>query len=218
MKKIIILAASALLFASGAAQAGNFGVGARASTLGVGYDASFTLTDYLVLRGGINSYSTDYDTTEDDIDYNFDADLDSKHLFLDIHPFAGNFRVTGGFVDNNSEFVGTGTSTGDFTINGVTYTPAEVGTLRAGFGLKERGTYFGIGWGTAPRSSGFGFSFDVGILQQDAPQAIIVPEGGTLIADPVFQADIQAEEDKLNEDLSDFDTYPVVSLGISYKF
>jgi hypothetical protein len=196
----------------------DIGVGVRASTLGIGVDGSFALTDYLVLRVGLNSYEADYDTTEDNIRYDFNADLDSRHLLLDVHPFGGVFRITGGLLDNNSEFRGTGSTVGDYDINGVTYTQQEIGTLRAGFELDDRGTYLGFGWAKSPRGTGFGFSFDVGMIKQDAPHAVLQTESGTLTGNPALQADLDAEVEQLNRDLEDFDTYPVVSAGISYHF
>ncbi|MDX1454474.1 MAG: hypothetical protein R3217_03375 [Gammaproteobacteria bacterium] len=200
------------------AQAADIGVGARVSTLGMTYEAKFALTDHFALRGGINQYDTDYEETQDDITYDFDAEFDSTHLFLDYHPFAGMFRITGGIVDNDSTFIGTGTSSGTYTLNGVSYTGAEVGTLSAGFGLQEQGTYLGVGWASAPKSSGLGFSVDVGVVLQDGPQAQIVSTGGLLSSDPTFQSNVDAEIAELNQDLEEFDTYPVVSIGISYTF
>lgn len=218
MKRIILSLLSLMLLPVGNAAA-NIGVGARVSTMGISYEAFFPLTDYLVLRGGISQYDGDYDTEEDGIDYQFDAEYDSKHLYLDIHPFTGKFRITAGIIDNDTRYVGRATLANSYDIGGQTYTPAEVGTLHSVFGWADKGTYVGIGWGAAPRSgSGFGFSVDIGVLMQDAPDAILFAEGGTLAADPAFQDDIAAEEQTLREELSDFDTYPVISLGISYSF
>ena len=216
LRNLIMMTSLAML--SMPLQAADIGVGARVSTLGLTYEAKFALTDHLALRGGFNQYDTDYEETQQDITYDFDADFDSMHLLLDYHPFAGMFRITGGLLDNDSTFVGTGTSTGTYTLNGVAYTGAEVGTLSAGFGLQEVGTYLGVGWASAPRSSGLGFSVDIGVVLQDGPQAQIVSTGGLLSNDPTFQSNVDAEIAKLNEDLEEFDTYPVISIGVSYTF
>ena len=37
-------------------------------------------------------------------------------------------------------------------------------------------------------------------------------------ADPTFQANLAQEEASAEDDISDFDVYPVIALGLSYRF
>ncbi|MDX1443048.1 MAG: hypothetical protein R3270_04620 [Gammaproteobacteria bacterium] len=222
ISKATLISTIALLAtaASATAHAG-FGIGARAGTLGLTYEATLGFTDFLAIRAGVNGYDTDYDTTEDEINYNFDADLKSRHLLLDVHPFAGTFRITGGFVQQDTLFTGVGTSNTSYTIGSTTYSPADIGSVTASAGWDDRYSYIGLGWGKSPSGEGFGFSFDVGVVLQESPTVNIVVDSPLLndpVAGPQLQANIDEEEAQLRSDMEEFDTYPVISLGISYHF
>lgn len=225
MKKLhktsFVIASAVLASAAGSTATAGIGIGARAGTMGITYEATLGFTDYLAIRAGVNGYNTDYDTTQDEINYDFDADLKSRHLLLDVHPFAGTFRITGGFVQQDTTFVGVGTSSTSYTIGGTTYTPAEIGSVTASAGWDDRYSYVGLGWGKSPRGTGFGFSFDIGVVLQDPPTVNVIvdsPLTSDPVAGPQLQANIDQEEAELRSDMEEFDTYPVVSLGISYHF
>ena len=219
MKSTFRLAAAVALFAPTLAMAGGVNISGRASTLGIGGDVGYAINDYLNIRVGFNSYSYDYDTTEDDIDYEFDLELDSKALFIDFHPFGGTFRLTGGILDNGNELNGRAVTTSNYEIGDQTYTPAEVGTLYSNVKLGEdQPLYVGLGWSKALGNSGFGVGFDIGMVMMGKPTLTLTPEGGTLAADPAFQEDIDAEEQAAQEDLDDFENYPVIAFGITYQF
>lgn len=209
--------ALALFFPLGAAA--EIGLEAKASTLGLGAELHYGIGSILNLRLGLNNFTYDYNTTEDDIEYNFDLELKSTTLLLDFHPFAGNFRLTGGLVNNRNEFTGTAALANSYTIGGRTYTSDEVGTLTGRvFFDKDNVPYLGLGWSKNPGESGLGFSFDIGVVLQGEPTATLTAEGGTLVSDPQFQDDLEREEQALQEDMDEFDTYPVASIGISYRF
>lgn len=219
MKFLFRVAVAVALALPAVAAAEGINVSARASTLGVGGDLGYALNDYLNIRVGFASYTYEYDTTEDDIDYEFDLELDSKALFVDIHPFGGTFRITGGILDNGNELNGRAVTTSDYEIGDQTYTPAEVGTLYSNVKLGEdQPLYVGLGWSKALGNSGFGVGFDVGMVMMGSPTLTLTPEGGTLAADPAFQEDIEAEEQSAQEDLDDFENYPVIAFGITYQF
>ena len=220
-KASFIIGSAVLASIAASPAAAGIGIGARAGTMGITYEATLGFTDYLAIRAGINGYDTDYDTTEDDINYNFDADLKSRHLLLDVHPFAGTFRITGGFVQQDTTFVGVGTSSSSYTIGNTTYSPSDIGSVTASAGWDDRYSYLGLGWGKSPSGTGFGFSVDVGVVLQEAPSVNITvdsPLTSDPVAGPELQANIEQEEQQLRSDLEEFDTYPVISLGLSYHF
>lgn len=213
------LAAVVLLSLPAIASAEGINLSGRASTLGLGGEIGYAINDYVNVRVGFNNYSYDYDTTEDDIDYEFDLELDSRALLVDFHPFAGTFRITGGILDNANELNGRAVPNGSYEIGDETYTPEEVGTLYSNVKLGEDNPlYVGLGWSKALGTSGFGIGFDVGMVMMGSPTLTLTPEGGTLAADPAFQDDIEAEEQAAQEDLDDFENYPVIALGITYQF
>lgn len=219
MKTTIRLVATAVLALPAIAAAEGFNVSARASTLGLGADVGYAFNDYLNVRVGFNNYTRDYETTEDDIDYDFDLELDSKTVMIDFHPFGGSFRLTAGMLDNNNELNGQAVSAGDYEIGGATYTSAEIGTLYSNVKLGESNPlYVGLGFAQALGESDWGFTFDVGMVMMGKPVLTLTPEGGTLVSDPNFQADLEEEEQAAQADLDDFENYPVIALGLTFQF
>lgn len=189
-----------------------FGVGVKASTLGAGIELGFPLSESFVFRGALNKYSRDDDQTIDDIDYDAELDLKSTALFLDWHPMQGSFHLTAGYLFSNSELTATATPTGTYDIGGQPYT-ADV-TLHGAIDLGS-GPYVGLGWGNLP-AKGFGFTFELGAVSQGTPDASLTVSGAD--KDLIDPADIAQEEQNMQDDLDEFDLYPVVSLGVSYGF
>ncbi len=208
-------ALSALL-AAGSANADGFGLGVKAGTLGVGIEGTFGLTERLNLRAGVNNYSLTKTETESGITYDADVDLKSVALLVDFHPFAGTFRLTAGYVNSSNEARLRGTPTGNVEIGGSTFTPAEVGTLSGSISFKS-GPYVGFGWGNAVAKNGrFGFTFEVGAVLQGKSDVTLASTGGTLSGNPTLETELRQEEQNVKNDLPEI--YPVVSLGLSYRF
>lgn len=217
--KWISAAGIAVLLMPMQALAAGPGVTAKVGTLGLGAEASLGLTDFFTVRAGINRYDYEFDATEDDITYDFQYELESNTAILDWHPFAGNFRISAGLVDNGNRIVGVAQPASDYTIGSNTYTADEIGSLSGIVSFDDRATFLGIGWSTTGGSdNGLGFAVELGLLKQGSPAVELSASESGLISDPQFQEDIQEEEDALESDLSDYDTHPVVSIGISYAF
>ncbi|GMR18789.1 MAG: hypothetical protein BMS9Abin33_1232 [Gammaproteobacteria bacterium] len=191
-------------------------VGARAGTLGLGAELTIPLISRINARLGINSYSYDYTTSESGIDYDGELDLSTTSLILDWHPFNGRFRISAGYVNNNNEISLKATPTTSQVIgdNPIPYTPAQIGTLTADVGFKKNVPYVGIGWGNAvSKNKRIGLNFDIGVLLQDSPEVTLNASSGA-----VNLLDLAAEEAQLESDISEFDAYPVISFGISFRF
>ncbi|MEN8170159.1 MAG: hypothetical protein ABFS08_08055 [Pseudomonadota bacterium] len=77
------------------------------------------------------------------------------------------------------------------------------------------GPYVGLGWGNVP-ASGFGFVFEAGVVQMGVPDVSLVLTGADAAA--VNTTDIDQEIANMKNDLDQFDTNPVIALGISYGF
>lgn len=206
------IALSGLLVA-GTAAADGFGLGVKAGTLGLGVEGTFGLSPRVNLRAGLNNYSLSTNEDASGIHYNADLDLQSGALLLDWHPFAGTFRLSAGLIYNKNAVHLTATPTSNQDIGGTTYTPAQIGTLSGDVTFKKSAPYAGIGWGNAARHGHFGFSFEVGALFQGSPKVSLSASSGA-----VAQIDLQSEAQQAEADLSDFKTYPVVALGLSFRF
>lgn len=191
------------------------GVNFKAGTLGLGVELSRSFSERLSVGLGFNSYN--YKTTDraSDVDYDFDFDLQSVALLAHYHPFGGVFRFTGGVLRNENELNLTGrpTAGSSYVINGVTYNASDVGTLSGKLTFDSTAPYLGLGWGSRPGGR-FGMSADIGVLYQGSPKLVLTATGPAA----GLSSDIEQERRSAEEDLSDLEWYPVLSLGIYFRF
>src|SRR5260370_2059505 len=83
---------------------------------------------------------------------------------------------------------------------------------------------FGLGI-LAPRHGPFSVSFELGAAFTGAPSTTLNLTGNACdsfgicasTSSPKIQSDIQAEQAKLNHDVSPFNVFPALSLGFGYK-
>jgi hypothetical protein len=210
-----LLAASAI-----PAQAGDFSLGGTASTLGLGVEAGYAFNDRFGVRLGGYAFSIDDDGEESGIEYDGELDLSNLGAFVDWQPFAGAFRVSGGWfaTDNTLDAVGKPGPGGTYDIGGITFTEAEVGTLGGTGDLGSSAPFLGAGWVWGKAEGGLAWSLDLGILFQDSPDIELTSTGGTLSDEPALQAAMEQEEAELEDDVDKYDLYPVASFGVSWRF
>ncbi len=224
MKKLVLpLATAAALAALSANVQADVALYAKGGTLGLGAGVGITLTENLYARVGYNAYNFDKDIDDTDVSYDGEIDLKSGELLLDWHPFAGSFRVTAGAYLNKNEVSAKGKPTnGTYEINDVEYDAADVGSLNANIDFKNVSPYIGIGWGNVLDKAGhFTVTADIGALYQGSPDVKAnVTCGPTLDAATCaqLQSDVAAEATELEEDVESFKWWPVISLGLAYRF
>lgn len=218
MKRLALLGMLALSTLPGAAFASDFGLDAHVSTLGLGAEFNYTINSYFTARVDFNRYNYSYTGTKEQVQYDFDLHLKSYSAMLDWHPFAGTFRVSAGYFSNKNDIAALATPQGSYTINGTSYTAAQVGVLSGAITFNASVPYLGIGWSTlGTESTGLGVEFDIGALFQGSPK-VQLSATGAAASNAQFQSDLAAEQTKLQGDLNSFKTYPVVSLGLAYRF
>ena len=202
------------------ASAGDFSLGVAGSTLGFGAEAGYDFNDRFGVRLGGYAFSISQSGVESGINFDGDLDLSNVGAYLDWHPFAGAFRVSGGWfsTDNGLDVLGQPGSGDAYNIGGVTFTATEVGTLRATADLGSSAPFLGAGWLWGRANGGLAWSLDLGLLFQDSPNIELTSTGGTLSNQPQLQAAIAEEEAQLEADLNQFELYPVVSFGLNYRF
>lgn len=221
MKKILAFAAlSVLTVAAHAATpvASRLSISADAGTLGAGLTAQLDLARNFDARAGLHGMNYSYNTTSQGIAYNGHLKLESADFFADWHPFSGAFHLTGGIIVNNNRFNLTGSATsGTYTFNGATYTAAQAGSVDAKVTFNRVAPYLGIGWNTGHAGqAGLHFTSDIGVMYQGSPQARITATGSA--ANPVLASDVAASQAQLQSDLNSFRFYPVVQIGLAYRF
>lgn len=199
---------------------GGLSLGAAAGTLGLGAELGYAVNSNFGIRVGVYGLTWDVDGEESGIDYDADLDLSSAGAYVDWHPFGGAFRLTGGWFVNDNAIDATGRpGAGDtYDIGGVSFTSAEVGNLTADVDFGSSAPYLGLGWNFGGNDGGLGVSLDLGVLFQDSPDITLASRGGSLSDEPALQQALRDEERELEDDVDEYDLYPVLSLGVSYRF
>ncbi len=219
MKKLILLAAlccamplSALAKSSNAM----VDIDVHTSTLGFGAGFAIPVTENLAGRISFNKYNYTYQTTSDSIKYDSTLKLESVAALADWHLFSGITHLTAGMFYNNNGFSMSAVPTGGtFTINGTVYNTTQISSLNAEISFNKFVPYLGFGWSGRASKTGFSFKSDIGVLFQGSPKSSLTATGTAASA---AANDLAASQVQLDKDLSGFNIYPVISLGIGYAF
>jgi hypothetical protein len=222
LKSLKVAAAAVALFACHGAFA-DLGVGVKAGTLGLGVEARWDpLVPWFDLRVGINGY--DYDDTGDYVGIAYDATLalDSYYLTGNFKFPLSPFRFTVGAFSNGNELQLLSQDTGgDFlNIGGIPFDPSVVGDLRSVTSFDSTAPYVGFGFDFEVFGKA-GLNLDFGVLWQGEP-TVSLEATGYDTAPPLLQAvlgpALEAERQDLEDEMSDFKAWPVVSLTFVYNF
>lgn len=200
-------------------------VGITAGTLGIGPEVSYRLSERLGVRGNATFLSISRDIDSDDITYDGKVKLQSGGVMLDVYPFGGGFRVSGGLRINGNKARGiaspnSGTS---YTINGTTYSAADIGTLRAETDIKNVAPALTLGYGGG-LSNGLIFGIEAGALFQGSVKIKPLTITGVCAgASPpptcaTLTADLDAERRSVNGDIDGYKVYPILQLSVGYRF
>ena len=190
--------------------------GVKAGTLGLGLEATWRPIPYLDLRAGLNRFSYDDDRSEAGIDYDAELDLASYYLTANLRAPATPFRFTAGIFSNGNEVGLSSRESAVFEIGGETYTAAQVGVLRGTMDVDRTAPYAGIGFDFRIADT-LGLNLDLGVLWQGSP-TVDLRASGPIAGDPDFQRQLEDERAQLEDELEDFELYPVASIGFSWNF
>jgi len=143
---------------------------------------------------------------------------------LDYYPFAGTFRLSAGYFSNGTGLGATAEAgaAGTVNINGFDYDITNE-YLNISMDWDSSAPYIGLGWGNSlGEGSNWTFTFDLGVLLTGEPNASLTASDGLHAnADALgrdLSVDIAAEEASLNEDLGDYNKFPVIQIGLTYAF
>jgi hypothetical protein len=218
MKAIIGATLLAFTFfgASGARADNDFGVGLKAGTLGIGLEASWQPLPYLDIRVGGNTFEFDDNGMQGGIPYASTFTLESFYATGNLHFPVSPMRITAGIYSNGNELLMINDDGTDLNIGGITYPGAGIGTLKSVTSFGSSSPYFGVGFDFTLAGK-LGLNLDFGLLWQGEPEVTLEADG-SLAQDPLFQAALEAERRQLEDEMSDFKAWPVVSLGVVYRF
>lgn len=194
-------------------------VGATVGTAGVGLDVQIKLGPIFTLRGSLDRLTYAADESYDGIDYQADLAFDTFGGFIDMHPLANGLLISGGAYVGDRNIALAATPTGPVNIGGQTFSPAQVGTLNGTIKLGDVAPFVGIGWDdTFYRSGRWGFRAVAGVAWSDKPDVALTSTGGSLSNDPTFRARLQDESQQITEESEGYGLFPVVQVGLNYKF
>jgi len=205
---------------------GGVSIGVRASTLGVGLEANKAYGEHLNFRLAYHYFETSEEVNDGSTLYTGDLELSNGGLFTDWHPWTSGFRLTGGVMLNNNEVtLQAKPQAATIDIGGTQYNISG-GRLDGRIDFDTVAPYLGLGWGRAvARSSRWGFLIDLGVMFQGSPNVELTPSGtitagGVVVPinSPQLTQSIQNEINTVKSDVEDFDLYPVLSLGLTYRF
>jgi hypothetical protein len=189
------------------------------STLGYGASVGFGFTPLFGIRlaGHTGSYSRNLH--KESIEYNGKLKLNNGGAILDVYPLGSGFRLSGGVFANSDKIDLASKPGGTVTVNGVPYPTAAIGNITGDVKFSKTSPYAGIGFGTKPSGSGFGVTFDLGVLYQGSPKLRVQanPTNPALVP-PSFNANLEAERAKTENDIKNYKYYPVVGIGFSFSF
>ena len=225
----LALGGAAVLFILAAAPGeAQVALGAKASTLGGGVELTLGISPQLNARLGANAFTYSDRREASGIEYDADAELRTGTLLLDWHPGGRGFRLTGGLVYNDTTVEGRSLppASGTYDIGGVPVPVELVGTLDATAEFDPIVPYAGIGWGNAVApNKKVGFFVDLGVVfsgEADVTLNPRIPANSPINTTPGARAALdillRREEQDLEDDAADYDLYPVVAIGVTYRF
>ncbi|HEX2254313.1 MAG TPA: hypothetical protein VHQ65_13660 [Thermoanaerobaculia bacterium] len=206
------------------ARADGFAAGLRAGTPGVGAEISFPLAGSLRgrLAAGVGSWDLEFESER--ITYEGDAELQSLLAVLDWHPAGGSFHLSAGALVNDNRVEGSAPVRDLLLEANVVVPPGiDLGSIEARAAGDTVAPYAGLGWGVGPRSGpGWRLALDLGAAWHGEPDVEsslsdvpldAVPGGRQLVELLLAQ-----EERELEEELAEYEVFPVVALSLVYRF
>jgi len=200
----------------------------QAGTLGVGGGLAWPLAPWLAVRVEGNVFSgISRSERAGGNRYQARLDLGNAAALLDWHPAGGGFRVSAGAMYDANRIEGDSepSSAGTYTIGRLQLPASLVGTLHGKIDFATVAPYLGLGWGTAPRAGpGFGVSADLGVAFQGRPRVSLTPEpppGSPLNSPAAIAAlapELALEEAKVEQKIDNYRYFPVLTVGVSYRF
>jgi len=192
----------------------------KLSTLGLGVEVIMPLTEEFNLRIGLNAATFNAQSWGEDLGYGLDARWLSTQAILDWHPLPERgLRVSGGLIvsGNHLEVEAETKSGRSYTLGAHTYTAEQLGYLDGYVEFNAVCPYLGLGWGDGLGSQRrWSFLFEAGIVFQGAPYVSLDSTNPQNLDE--LAADLAQEEERLEDNLGWLQFFPLISIGVSYRF
>lgn len=215
---------------------GTVGIGVKVSLLGFGAEGAVRLSNRTNVRAGFNMISYSRGFNKDGVDYAGQLNFKTFEAHYDVFPFAKSFHISPGVLVYAADpITATASVPGgqNFSLGGVSYysDPADPVHGNGKINFNRAAPMVTVGWGNLiPRSETKHFSIPVefGVAFQGSPKATLALAGtacdSTLTVcqnaatNPTIQSNVVSEQNKVNNSMSFFKVYPIISVGLGYKF
>lgn len=213
----------------------HIGASFKVGVNGIGFDIATPLGNKWNLRGGASFLGYTVDTSANGMNVSADLHLRSAVISADFFPMAGGFRLSPGIMIYNGNHInalfhvpgGKQFDLGDGSYISSPTDPVH-GTGYLDFSSKVAPT-FTIGYGNLiPRNGGhWSFPIEVGFAYIGDPKVTLDLHGtacrngtdcGPIDGDAESQADLRQEERDLASDLSPLRFFPILNVGVGYRF
>lgn len=222
LKRISAVAAMvAALSSSAFANEGMVAVGLKTGTQGFGVEARMPIIDNVFGRLGVNYFNLNRTLNDGDLGYKAKMTLMTVPLMVDYHPFdQSGFRLSAGIAYNGNKVSVKATPTRIVQINGVTFTPDQIGSVTGKLKLGNTiAPILSVGYDSSFVSDGsFSFAFEAGMMFSGKPKLNISGTGSDKDQKQFTDA-LQADGNKaIKKAKKSLEFFPVLSIGVKYTF
>lgn len=210
------------LFASCNALA-DVGVGVKAGTLGLGVEGRWDpAIPWFDLRIGFNQYDLADNGNYSGVDYDATLALDNFYVTANLKFPLSPFRFTVGAFSNGNELQMLSADTGGLPIEigGIPFPSDGVGALQSTTTFNSTAPYAGFGFDFELFGKA-GLNLDFGVLWQGEPTVALEAtnwDNLSTAAQAILGPALEAERAELQNEISDYKAWPVVSLAFVYNF
>jgi hypothetical protein len=180
------------------------------------------LVPWFDLRIGFNQYDLADNGNYSGIDYDATLALDNYYLTANFKVPLSPFRFTVGAFSNGNELQMLSADTGGLLIEigGIPFPSDAVGALQSTTSFSSTAPYAGVGFDFELFGK-VGLNLDFGVLWQGEPSVALeatnwdnLPSAAQALLGPA----LEAERAELQNEISDYKAWPVVSLAFVYNF
>jgi len=195
-----------------------FSVGLDAGTAGLGGSVAWRFEDHLGARAGLDYFSYSRHATIQDVAYSGTLRPMSEVLTLNLYPWTkSSFYVGVGAFFNQNNLTGSASDANGITLDGTFYPAGQVGTLHLKVDQQPVNPYVSVGgnlyFGKAHHWSLAG---ELGVAYAGKPRVDLTRSGG--VVDPNIDLAVAQQRQKVENQIKDFQFWPVLKLGVTYSF